>query len=149
MFDLCIVHECALCMSFRRCDASTYDVEEIWEAVALHYFGLTIVCLMGGKDIDGCTDGSNVGAISVLERTSFSWHGWWHEQHLQRIASLLIWEQQQLFDSINVALMLVCIKHWRIGGWGWWYAIISPSQVTIFLYLYIWGSSRMNLKPRT
>ena len=51
MFDFCIVHECALCMSFRRCDASTYDVEEIWEAVALHYFGLTIVCLMGGKDM--------------------------------------------------------------------------------------------------
>jgi hypothetical protein len=24
--------------------------QEIWEAVALHYFGLTIVCLMGGKE---------------------------------------------------------------------------------------------------
>lgn len=25
-------------------------LQEIWEAVALHYFGLTIVCLMGGKE---------------------------------------------------------------------------------------------------
>ena len=35
--------------------------------MALHYFGLTIVCLMGGKDILGCTDGSSVGAIPVFE----------------------------------------------------------------------------------
>jgi len=50
LLPLVVALACCLEVSLPTLAAVTLVLQEIWEAVALHYFGLTIVCLMGGKD---------------------------------------------------------------------------------------------------